>query len=182
MGNWLRLRRQSHAPKHLDGTETVYAAADGTLKHMAPDGTVGDLTSGGGGGSQAMIPYGPIPVAYNSPNIGTTGFPVLDVLAGDIVIGWGNNLITPWDVAQSFAHGIVHVTDSSGLSVVNGGDTDFFNTENGDSDAQTLSEVFDGWTLIKNDTQLVLVMNTAGDTPAAGEADLYIVVMRPVAP
>ena len=57
MGNWLRLRRQSHAPRELDGTETIYAAADGTLKHMDPDGTVEDLVSGGGGGGSQPVQW-----------------------------------------------------------------------------------------------------------------------------
>jgi len=49
MANWTRLRRQSHAPRELDGTETIYAAADGTLMHMDPDGSETELGSGGGG-------------------------------------------------------------------------------------------------------------------------------------
>lgn len=56
MANFLRLRRQGHAPKALDGTETLYADADGTLKHQAPDGTVTDVGAGGeSGGSQPVF-------------------------------------------------------------------------------------------------------------------------------
>lgn len=47
MANWVRLRRQSHAPRELDGTETIYAAADGTLKHMDPEGSLSDLAGSG---------------------------------------------------------------------------------------------------------------------------------------
>ena len=47
MANWTRLRRQSHAPRELDGTETIYAAADGTLKHMDPEGSVTNLAGEG---------------------------------------------------------------------------------------------------------------------------------------
>jgi hypothetical protein len=52
LANWTRLRRQSHAPRELDGTETIYAAADGTLMHMDPEGSETELGTGGPGGSQ----------------------------------------------------------------------------------------------------------------------------------
>ncbi len=133
-------------------------------------------------GSGPLRVVGPIPVAFDSANIETTGFPVLDVVAGDIVIGWGLNLVTPWaGDGVVIATGSIYVTDSDGTVVVNEGSNDFFNTATGDSDGQNLSEVFDGWTLILNDTQLVLVV-IPNEAATAGAADLYIVVMHPVAP
>lgn len=142
-----------------------------------------DETDGnGGGGSQTVQVIGPIPVAYDSPNIETTGFPVLDVSAGDIVIGWGANIGTVWGVDDDFANASLKVTDSSGITTVNGGTNSFADPNSpADADAVTLFEVFDGWTLIPNDTQLVLVVTTS-DGADAGAADIYIVLMRPTAP
>ena len=68
MANWTRLRRQSHAPRELDGTETIYAAADGTLMHMDPDGSETELGTGGGGGG-GDVPF----VGVDPPDSPTDG-------------------------------------------------------------------------------------------------------------
>ncbi len=145
-----------------------------------PDGDVLTVESGAavwaaGGGSQPIV-VGPIPVTYQSANIETTGFPVLDVKAGDIIMGFGMTADTPWTNTPSME---LHVTDSSGLQCVNGGSVTPSSSPS-DADAATISEVFDGWTLILQDTQLVIFDPSGPELAGAG--DLYIARARPVAP
>lgn len=124
-----------------------------------------------------FIPVGPVPFSFDSPGFGTTGFVVGEVLAGDIVCGWGVNIT---EVFEGVADAELRMNDSSGLVVVNGGNNGLTEVNEADATAVTLRQVFDGWTLALVDQPLVLCALNP-DVLTAGQGDLYITILRPAA-
>lgn len=116
LANWLRLRRQAHAPRELDGTETIYAAADGTLKHMDPEGNLSNVAGEG---------------SLPSP---TTEGDVLTVVEGEwagAAPGGGSQAALTlaafrFTEAESITYAITAVEDGGGTVVIAGDHVDEF--------------------------------------------------------
>lgn len=140
-----------------------------------PGGRTVEIDYNPDGGSQTTIVTGPIPIAFNSPGIETTGFPVLDVLAGDIVFGQATKIDTAWDNGQS---GRLRVHDNTGVVTGDGAPLGLDQVGEGDAFAWTPTYSADGATLIVQDTQLV-VCESSGVPVTAGAGNLWIAIFRP---
>ncbi len=119
--------------------------------------------------SQSVSLIGPIPVAFNSPGIQTTGFPVLNLSAGQMVTSFGVTADVRWNAELS-----LRIPDSSGVVCINGGTVEPQSTPE-NADALTISSVTDGWTMAKGATPVVL-FDSRGEVLTEGSGKLYIMV------
>lgn len=72
----------SPQPRHRDGQVSVYADETGALKQIDPEGVESALGAGGG---NAIKLFGPYDIAFDTPDITTTGLVLEAFAAGDVI-------------------------------------------------------------------------------------------------